>query len=120
MKFMILLTILFSSCSLTEIEKKFIDNIQGTYLDSTKEEFIIDTKNGDFLYNNTRYTMVKIISETNATYLLDDTQYAGIVYHPKNKKLEKELKYIFSTNLTETGIDFKASGITLGIKDAKK
>ena len=100
----ILLLLFLSSCSLTEYEKRFLENIEGVYCSGTDDQFIIRQKDkGNFKLKGINYTLLTIISETNATYKLDDVQYMGIYYSPA-KDGKMRLTFINSTDATEEGI----------------
>ena len=104
MRASVLLLLFLGSCSLTEYEEKFLENIEGVYCPGTDDQFIIRQKDkGDFKLRGVNYTLQTIVSETNANYKLDDTQYMGIYYSPA-KDGKMRLTYIYSTDTTEEGI----------------
>lgn len=105
MKAGILLLLFLSSCSLTDDEKKFLENIEGVYCPGTDDQFIIREKDsGNFKLRGVNYTLLTILSDTNANYRLDDIQYMGIYYSPAREAGKKRLTYIYSTDATEAGI----------------
>ena len=112
MRSSIFLLLFLSSCSLTDFEKKFLENIEGTYIDANEEKFFIFKRDkGDFELQGVQYTLKTIISETNATYLKDDVLYAGIFYGPVRGSSKMRLSYVNSTDTTEEGIKTDGSEI---------
>ena len=104
MRASIFLLLFLSSCSLTDFEKKFLENIEGTYIDANKEKFFIFKRNrGDFELQGVQYTLKTIISETSATYLKDDVLYTGIFYRVAQAG-KMRLMYLDSTDATEEGV----------------
>ncbi|SFB67273.1 hypothetical protein SAMN02745150_00042 [Brevinema andersonii] len=106
-KFLIVLIFL-NACTVAN-KKEFLENIKGKYtLDSDKTKTVKVSANGRIIHNNIIYTFQEALSSTNAVYLLDDVQYAGLTYNTNTKKLME----IWATNFDKNSIDWENTSRT--------
>lgn len=98
-----LIVLMFVNACAVANRTEFLENVIGNYrLDSDKTKTVQVSANGHLMLNDITYTFEEALSPTNAVYLLDDVQYAGLIYNTKTKKLMET----WATNFDKNAIDW--------------
>lgn len=98
-----LVVLMFVNACTVANRTEFLENVIGNYrLDSDKTKTFQISANGHLMLNDITYTFQEALSPTNAVYLLDDVQYAGLTYNTNTKKLMET----WATNFDKNSIDW--------------